>query len=221
MEKYLIPIIILVCAGFISIIIIIIANKKKNKKAPLHVYQDNIVVNNSNSVLPVVPTTESVQTPSIPTVKGAPPTIDIPVPTIDDSPITIDEPVALTNENTSEAIVIEEPQPINEENVTEDEIVKVEITNEIKDDVGEKVEIEEPQQLNNEVGDSFEVPESKPEKTLGETAFKSVPTDDTNINTDIKVENPHEYIGNKTELISLREINDELKKLEENKRETL
>ena len=107
------------------------------------------------------------------------------------------------------------------ENVSQDEIVSVEMPKTIEEEAGEAIHVEESKPITNEIGDNVTVEEVKPlANDLGETAFKSIPDCNTNINTDIKVE-PQEYNTNKTEIFNLEEIQQELHRIEENKRDTV
>lgn len=199
-------------------------------------------VNESNSVLPqvevvpkveVVPqavTTQVVQ--ARPVVKkvvvvkkevpsGPLPVVDIPVPEVNDTPITVEEVKSIVNENTSESIEVEVPKQLNE-TVNRDEIVEVEMPKtSIETEAGIAVQVEESKPITNDIGENVVVEESKPiTNDLGETAFKSIPDGNTSINTNIKVE-PQEYYTNKTEILNLEEIQEELHRIEENKRDTL
>lgn len=261
MGNLLIPIIILLIAGIVSVLVIMVSGKNKtnNKKVlvenksnidlmkseslPDLSVNDNILpnvpinntVSQSNDILPqveVVPkevTTQVIQ--ARPVVKkvvvvkkeepsGPLPTVDIPVPEVNDTPITVEEVKSIVNENTSESIQVEEVKQAVE-NVNQDEIVSVEMPKTIEEEAGEAIHVEESKPITNEIGDNVTVEEVKPlANDLGETAFKSIPDGNTNINTDIKVE-PQEYNTNKTEIFNLEEIQQELKKIEENKRDTV
>ena len=223
-SKLLIPVVILIIAAAVSIFVIYMSNqKKKNKKEELHVYSDNI--NTTASVLPVVPTNEvtpQVEVKQEEVINTPPPTIDIPVPEVNDTPITIEEQKPLVNENTNEQIIVDKTNPLEESNVSQDEIVHVQIAKELTNEVDDSITIDEPTPLTNEVGEKFIVEEAKPiTNDIGETAFKSIPSNNTTINTDIKIEDHHEYEGNKTEIFNLEEIKAEMKKQDENKREQL
>ena len=91
----------------------------------------------------------------------------------------------------------------------------------IEEEFGEAVQVEVPKQLSNDIGENITVEDAKPlSNDIGETAFKSIPDGNTSINTNIKVE-PQEYNTNKTEIFNLEEIQQELKKIEESKRDTV
>ena len=168
---------------------------------------------NEVKVVESVPKKESVP-------MGPPPTIDIPIPTVDDTPITVDEVKSLVGEDLKDSIEVEKYEAV-EEPVNQAEIINVTEAVPLVENNEETITVEEVNSLTNEVGEQINVEEIKPiTSDVGETAFKSIPSGNTNINTDIKVD-PIEPVSNKTEIFNLDDIQKELQKNEENKRELL
>ena len=222
--KILVPLIILLLAAIIYIVITMTKNKKiaERKIREQQLLEDDIQqVNNTKSTFPNVPVKEEVIEEKKEIEYTHPiPVVNIPIPTVDDTPIVIEETKPLENENLSETVQIDKTTPLEENNVEQDEIVKIEIAKELTNENESSIDIEHTEPLINDVGENVTIEEVKPVMNdVGQTAFYSIPTSNTSINTDIKVEN-QEYINNKTEVLSLSDIQKELNNIE-NKREQL
>ena len=220
--KILVPLIILLFSAIIYVLITISKNKKEaeRKIREQKLIEDEIQVQTTQ-----LPEVEEVKEDVVEEKKEIEythpiPVVNIPIPSIDDTPITIEEAKPLENESVSETVQIEHTSPIDETNVDQDEIVKIEVAKELTNENESSIDIEHSQPLTNDVGENVIIEEVKSEENnVGQTAFYSIPTNNTAINTDIKVDN-HEYINNKTEVLSLSDIQQELNNIE-NKREQL
>ena len=238
-----IPVLILFLAATISIVVISVHGKKKTPpKEERHEYTDNVVVNTPVvPQTEVVPKAAEVAVQEVKQTYTTPlPTVDIPIPKIDDTPIVVDRSVSINDENPNESIKVEYRNPIIEHNVNIDEIVHIDNPQTITNEVDESVNIEMPKPLVNDVGENISIEESrpilneqndevqidapevkvedtnlvqvKPIETVSNTAFGSVPSGDQSINTDIQVDN-NEYVSNKTEVLNLNEIQNEIKRI--------
>ena len=140
--------------------------------------------------------------------------INIPINNMDDTPIVIEEAKAIVENNTDEMITIGDSKPLNE-NVNNEEAVKVEENiiiepqvdnNPIIEPQVEEVKTEyvqtEPVVTQTELIQS----EEPKEVIMTNDAFSQTPDDNHDINTDFKVEDKHEYMGNKTEILDVEEI---------------
>ena len=222
--KILVPLIILLLAAIIYIVITMTKNKKiaERKIREQQLLEDDIQqANNTKSTIPNVPVKEEVIVEKKEIEYTHPiPVVNIPIPTVDDTPIVIEETKPLENENLSETVQIDKTTPLEENDVEQDEIVKIEIAKELTNENESSIDVEHTEPLTNDVGENVTIEEVKPVMNdVGQTAFYSIPTSNTSINTDIKVEN-QEYINNKTEVLSLSDIQKELNNIE-NKREQL
>ena len=213
-SKLFIPIVILLASAIISVVVIILSNNKKKKKKTVEPANEPTYTNS----LPQVPTNDVVQEikeePTV--VEQAPlPVVDIPVPSTDDTSFQIEPIKQLTNENMNEAITVEKTIPAVENDINPNEIVEVERFKQLTNEPEQSVQVEKTTQLdesNVEQDEIVQLTFPKPVSDVGEAAFKSIPTNNTTINTDIKVEEPHEYDGNKTEIFNLEDIQEALNK---------
>ena len=232
--EVLIPIVILCGSAFISIIVLSIYNsikrKQKNKE------ENKVVMMNTNEAInsietnpTVVPTVDNTvldptplpvveQTVLDPTplpsvnntvVDPTPlPVVDVPIPKIDDTPVTVEPTVVLSNE-VEESIAIEQPRPVLEVTAPINEQVVVDRAVPLTNENETSINVEKTTPLANDVGENVNLSFANPVNDMGGTAFSSIPTGNTSINTDIKVENT-EYEGNKTEIFNLDEIKEAL-----------
>ena len=218
--EVLIPIVILCGSAFISIIVLSIYNsikRKQKKKEKVVMMNTNETINPMGANPTVVPTStptventvldptplpvveQTVLDPTpLPSVNNTVldptplPVVDVPIPKIDDTPVAIEQPKP----------VLDVAVPINEEVVVNK---AVPLTNETETSVN----VEKTIPLANDVGENVDLTFGNPANDIGGTAFSSIPTGDTTINTDIKVES-NEYEGNKTEIFNLDEIKEAL-----------
>ena len=180
--------------------------------------------NNTNDILPSVPKVEEepikeVEVKKVEVAMGPPPTIDIPIPTVDDTPITVQEAKSLVGEDLKDSVEVEKYEAVQEE-VPQEEVIRVTEAKPLIEENQESITVEEAKSIVEESGEQVSIEEAKPvTNDIGETAFKSIPNGDVNINTDIHVD-PVETVSNKTEIFSLEDIQKELNK-EEDKREVL
>ena len=129
--------------------------------------------------------------------------INIPINNMDDTPIVIEEAKALNEVNEDEMIKIEGSTPLND-NKTE-EVIKAE-ENVIIEPQVEEVKTEyvqtEPVVAQTELIQS----EEPKEVIMTNDAFSQLPDDNHDINTNFKVEEKRDYVGNKTEILDVEEI---------------
>lgn len=136
------------------------------------------------------------------------PLVDVPIPTIDDTPIDVEETKVLTNE-TDESVSIDTPTPIKEESIPTGEEVKIEEAKPLTNETETSVDVEHSTPLANDQGENVNLTFAQPMNDIKSAAFASIPTNNTTINTDVKVES-HEYEGNKTEIFNLDDIKEAL-----------
>lgn len=136
------------------------------------------------------------------------PLVDVPIPTIDDTPIDVEETKVLTNEN-EESVEIDTPTPIKEESIPQGEEVNVEESKPLTNESETPVNVDHSKPLANDTGENVDLDFAKPINDMGSMAFASIPTSNTSINTDIKIET-NEYDGNKTEIFDISDIKEAL-----------
>lgn len=161
------------------------------------------------------------------------PKIEIPINEMDESQVTVEktgevveesEPqvevpetkTLVETETASERIELEFSKPLDASLDIGEKIV-VPKTEEVVETPEETIEVEKTTQLVEEQEEQVEIPVTKdvevPETKEVEMpevndAFSTTPSDDTSINEDIVVEEPHEYISNKTEVFEFPDFSD-------------
>lgn len=135
------------------------------------------------------------------------PRIDIPINKMDETPIVV--PTQKREVEVGEAIKVEEATPLVENEVKSDEIVKVNvpIENIQNNEVGEEIVVEKTMPLTEDESEEYVindvVVDTKREENQNQNetlAFNSTPDDNSEINESIVVEEPKEYLGEKTEI---------------------
>lgn len=135
------------------------------------------------------------------------PRIDIPINKMDETPIVV--PSQKREVEVGETITVEEATPLVENEIKSDEIVKVNAPTENiqNDEIGEEIIVEKTMPLTEEKSEEYVITDAVVDTKREETpihnenlAFNSTPDDNSEINESIVVEEPKEYLGEKTEI---------------------
>lgn len=136
--------------------------------------------------------------------------VSLPINNMDETPVEVN----ISNniiDDTGEMVEIEKTQPLVEENISEDQYVNIEIPTMQIEEKGETVALPEAKTLvEDSSGEQVELPAPKAMiKEEGEeaVAFDSLPEANRIINTDVKIAEKEEYVGEQTEIFDFPDFN--------------